>query len=540
MFKPSPQQQVFFDWIVSGEGSCVVEAVAGSGKTTTLIHGLSLMRGQVYFGAYNKAIAEEIKSRTASIEGPDITVSTFHAAGFKAWTRVAGRGVRVDEKKVRNIFRTVAEGRDELFGLENCVCRVVGLAKQAGVGPLVDDSDETFTNLIDHFDVEIPDAHGTGAVIALVRDILQKSVALDREVIDFDDMIYSPLVHDVRMWQHDWVLVDEAQDTNNTRRALARKMLKKNGRLVAVGDPHQAIYGFTGADSDSLDLIREMFGAVTLPLSVTYRCPKAVVRHAQKYVGHITADVTAPEGEVVRGDMEQLTVIAQPGDAVLCRFNAPLVQTVYQFIGKGIPAKIEGREIGEGLKKLALKWKTKSLSVFEDRLADYVDRELEKLSKKERNTQARALQDKADCLAVLIQRVRSLNPDAQLTDLVFEIENLFADTTSGERRQVVTFSTIHKSKGREWTNVVWLETGPSKWAKKDWEKGQEVNLSYVATTRAKTRLCLVPYVDQKKSEAPAPAKKEADIPGSRLNPGKRGCKMPRIRIPGITPPQTRN
>ena len=55
----------------------------------------------------------------------------------------------------------------------------------------------------------------------------------------------------------------------------------------------------------------------------------------------------------------------------------------------------------------------------------------------------------------------------------------------------VVLSSIHKAKGREWNRVYWLQTGPSKWARKEWELQQETNLCYVATTRAKSALYLV-------------------------------------------------
>jgi len=62
-FQPSPQQADFFNWIKTGKGSCILEAVAGAGKTTTLIEALKLMQGRIFFGAYNKKIAEEIQAR---------------------------------------------------------------------------------------------------------------------------------------------------------------------------------------------------------------------------------------------------------------------------------------------------------------------------------------------------------------------------------------------------------------------------------------------------------------------------------------------
>lgn len=94
--------------------------------------------------------------------------------------------------------------------------------------------------------------------------------------IDFDDMVYLPLVFKLRLFPQDWVLIDEAQDTNPTRRALAARMLKPGGRVIAVGDPRQAIYGFTGADNDALEQIAAQFSCKRMPLTVSYRCPQAV------------------------------------------------------------------------------------------------------------------------------------------------------------------------------------------------------------------------------------------------------------------------
>jgi ATP-dependent DNA helicase UvrD/PcrA len=48
----------------------------------------------------------------------------------------------------------------------------------------------------------------------------------------------------------DRVVVDEAQDMNACQLELAEGVCK--GGLVAVGDSHQAIFGFAGADSGSL------------------------------------------------------------------------------------------------------------------------------------------------------------------------------------------------------------------------------------------------------------------------------------------------
>lgn len=490
----SPQQAAFYNWVRTGSGSCVLVAVAGAGKTSTIINSLSMMSGDVFFGAYNKAIAEELKARVPSSSAANIDVSTMHAVGFRFWRRVAPR-VTIDQDKCRKIFRAASDVHTHYKQLESPVLKLVSLAKQAGLGVLKSANNGAFAGLVDHHDIECPEfvidgqvrRNGTDLVIGLAKKTLARSTETDHDVIDYDDMIFAPLFHNAKVWEHDWVLIDEAQDTNATRRALALRMLKRGGRLVAVGDPHQAIYGFTGADSDALNLIRDAVGAVEMPLTTTFRCPTSVVQVAQQWVAHIHAAATAPAGLVIKGELDKLSDLVKPGDAVLCRFTAPLITNVYALIAKGIPAKVEGREIGAGLKALATRWKTESLTTLQTYLDTLLETESAKLRAKEKESKAVALEDKVRCLGVLIRRAKEKDPKASVPALLAEIDGLFGDQV----RDCVVFSTIHKAKGREWNRVVWIQTGPSPWARKEWERQQEANLCYVAVTRSKNELVLV-------------------------------------------------
>jgi superfamily I DNA/RNA helicase len=484
-FQPSPQQQVFFNWITNDTGSCLVEAVAGSGKTTTLIEGLKLMSGSIFFGAYNKKISEEIQAKAPDISS--LKISTMHAAGFGIW-RMAAKGVQVDQDKCQKIFRDLVPEKD--WDLQSAVLQLVSLAKQSAFGALFTPSHSHWTNLIDHFSVDCLDQEEKA--IEWAKTILSASIKMDTESIDFDDMILAPLIHKCRCKQYDWVLIDEAQDTNAARRALALMMLKRGGRLVAVGDPHQAIYGFTGADSDALDLIAKAVSAKRIPLTVSYRCPKSVTELARTWVNHIESHPSAPEGKVFKtAKHDDLFDLVMPGDAVLCRFNAPTIQIAYQLIFKGIPARIEGRDIGKNLKALARRWKVKSPSVFLDRLTDWEQKETTKLRMRQKESLAAAVEDKVHCLQVLVSRVLSLDPECKdiVSALCGEIDSLFGDNVGGAH---VLLSSIHKSKGREWSRVFWIQTPTPKWCRKDWEFSTEVNLSYVAATRAKSELYLVP------------------------------------------------
>jgi DNA helicase-2/ATP-dependent DNA helicase PcrA len=499
-FTPSPQQEVFFSWIQNESGSAVLRAVAGAGKTTTLIKALEMMPGKIFFGAYNKKIADEISSKATAKDG--LEISTMHSAGFK-FLRKAFKNTKVNGDKCRDIFRNASSKFPEYKPFESSVLKLVSLAKQTGLGILKDmNNKQEWLDIIQHFDIEVfsgSDDDCGNLISSLAKKTLERSIQMDPEVIDFDDMIFSPLYHNVKITGYDWVLIDEAQDTNGTRRALALKMLKKNGRLVAVGDERQAIYSFQGADSNSLDLISDAVNAVSIPLTTTFRCPKAVVKYAQNWVSHIQAADTAPEGIVRSADIKNLTSLAKPGDAILCRFNAPLIENVYRFIAEGIPAKVEGREIGNGLKVLARRYKAKTFAALTEKLNAYLEREIAKFIAAEQESKVTSLKDKMECLNVIIGRAYQKNPNS--TDPVQlicdEVDSIFTENGSDK---VVLFSSVHKSKGREWMTVIWLQTGPSPYAKQDWELLAEDNLCYVAASRSMNELILVDVPKKKKAE----------------------------------------
>jgi superfamily I DNA/RNA helicase len=94
----SEQQQTIIDWVERGSGSAFVEAVAGAGKTTTLIEATKRMRGNVALCAFNKKIADEINERVKPLNLRGVKAGTFHSFGFGAWRNVAPR-VRVDDQR---------------------------------------------------------------------------------------------------------------------------------------------------------------------------------------------------------------------------------------------------------------------------------------------------------------------------------------------------------------------------------------------------------------------------------------------------------
>lgn len=306
-FVPSPQQASVLEWTSNGRGSAIVVAVAGAGKTTTLVELLKRTRGSVAFCAYNKKIANEIDARVQPLGlGNRVRCGTFHSFGYgalrRAFPHVGNRDAIDPRARANSVLSFLEIDREEEEPLATAVLKAIGFAKQRAIGLLHDYDDlRAWFDLVEHFGIEETLPEDGSCPIATVIEKARLGLRWSAEnftTIDFEDMIWLPLVRHLQMWQNDWILVDEAQDTNPARRALARMMLRPSGRAVFVGDPKQAIYGFTGADGDALDIIRKEFCATELPLTVTYRCPKLVVAEAQRWVRHIQAHQSAPEGKV--------------------------------------------------------------------------------------------------------------------------------------------------------------------------------------------------------------------------------------------------
>ncbi len=103
-FVPSHYQQDIFDWVETGRGNGVVNAVAGSGKTTTLVQAARRVDTDAVFLAFNKHIADELGRKLA---GTRMTASTIHSVGFRAVNEACGqrRRVTVDDRKYAKLIR---------------------------------------------------------------------------------------------------------------------------------------------------------------------------------------------------------------------------------------------------------------------------------------------------------------------------------------------------------------------------------------------------------------------------------------------------
>lgn len=500
-YTPSRYQQAIYDYIEHESGNLVVEAAAGSGKTTTLVKCVTLIPAnkRILLCAFNKDIVEELKKKTSDLE--NVSVMTLHGLGLRMLTNnypgihPVPNGFKYDSY-IKNNLRELSS-LDTRRLSRSMYCRYVdNIKKYVDYGRYYMCQTERDLDFIeDRYDIET------------VRD--EKSIALEvmewgkteLEDIDFVDMIWFPHVLNLQPHglQFDYIMVDECQDMNKAERELILKCRKMGTRLVSVGDSNQMLYSFAGGDPDSFNALKSIPNTKCLPLSISYRCPKNVVDFAKKLVPSIEAnEANTNEGKVLYNvSLDDV----MPGDMVLCRNNAPLIQVYNEFLKLGKKAFIRGKDIGSNLKNLVKSTKQEKINLDcrEDglfvRLYDDLFVTRNKLMEKLSIDAASAMKSPIiDAKLDMIKALEVLSEGLNTTDeLIAKIDEIFPKRDKSEG---IALSTVHKAKGLEANNVfvVCRSLMPSKSAKKDWEVQQEHNLMYVAYTRAKNMLC---FVDEK-------------------------------------------
>lgn len=493
----SPEQLAIWQALLKGTRHVIVEAVAGSGKTFTIVEAAKQIDTKYSVGlvAFNKHIAEELRRKMPKLQYPHVECMTYHSLGFRA-LRMFKRGVDVQQYKVLDILddmRLPGVRRSDEKTVKYRVKAMVGYCKSAGHKPDVDR--DTLERIADRYDVDFEGY--AEAVYELTPKVLQRCVD-ELGTVDYDDQVWLPMVLNLPVPRYDVLCVDEYQDTGFTQQWLA---IQSARRLCAIGDPNQAIYAFRGADSRGFDRLREKLGqgVDTLPLTRTRRCPKSHVVFAQHIVPQIQALDDAPEGVVrVSPDVDTAVSEMRPGDLVVCRVNAELVGVAYKLLRRGVRALVRGRDLGEGLRRLvedSVEDAAKSLGSTPDKVSvrDVVQFAGEETIKQVGKFNAmpngrgemRAMnaQDRYECLCTLASSAGSVR------ELQDTIAKLFETADgAGDQALQVTLGTVHRTKGLEGNRVFILrpELIPHPMCRKEEDKQGERNLAYVAVTRAKS------------------------------------------------------
>lgn len=473
---PTPEQATIIDAARQTSDNLIILALAGAAKTTTLELICRTVTGiPILSLAFNKRIADEMTKRLPS----HVECRTMNSLGHRVWGAAIGKRLSLDTQKMSTILKNLIDAlprdaKTEAYDDFADTLKWLRYAKRdgwvprawGGTGKAIVEDFETFAAQYD----EIPSPQQKELITSAMNASIEAAYA---GAIDFDDQIYMPVIFGGSWPRFPLVLVDEAQDLSPLNHAMLEKLVSR--RIIAVGDPWQSIYGFRGAVANGMAALRERFDMKELPLSVTFRVPRAGVERAHFRAPHMRAPEWAKEGRIeVLNEWSEADV--PDGAAIICRNNAPLFSCALRLLADGRNIKLVGMDIGPQLLRTMRKLGPETLTNFDLAINQWIATELKRARRPD------IVYEKADCLRVLTQG------RATLKEAILYAEDLF------KRDGPIQLLSGHKAKGLEWETVLHLDPWriPSPRAREGTEEyEQELNVRYVIETRFKEELFLV-------------------------------------------------
>ncbi|MDD4269472.1 MAG: 3'-5' exonuclease [Pirellulales bacterium] len=274
------------------EGPLLILAGPGSGKTRVVTHRIAWLLehgvapARILALTFTNKAAEEMRSRVERlVPGHSVWVSTYHRFAARLLRRHAGL-VGLEENYTiydadmagRALRRAIERARIDpaMFNLDQIRSRISWLKSQ-------------FT-LPD--DYEPRPGYPLGEVVRRVYPAYQALLA-QSNAVDFDDLLLHaatilrdcPEIRRSLDERHQFVLVDEYQDTNRAQYIIARALSIDYPNLAVTGDPDQSIYGWRGAHVGNILEFENDYPQVrVVRLEQNYRSTKSILRAADELI----------------------------------------------------------------------------------------------------------------------------------------------------------------------------------------------------------------------------------------------------------------
>ncbi len=461
---PTAEQQAAVDAFGSG-GTLVVEAGAGTGKTSTLrMLAESRPNKKGLYVAFNKAIQLEAeRTFPRSVECRTAHSLAYQTHGSPIRHRL--NGPRVTSREAASILRapTVALGDN----LTLCPAAVATMALRT-VDRFCRSADEEITAR--HFQppatAPAADLGGLAAtVVAVARRAWDDLCRPDGRLKPSHDVY-------LKLWQlsHptlacDYILFDEAQDADP---AVADVVVHQDAQLVAVGDSAQSIFSWRGAT----DFLAQVDAAQRVQLTQSWRFGPAVAAEANLWLDVLAAPLRLTGAPGRRSALEPVDT----PDVVLCRTNGGCVSEVMVAHDQGTPvALVGGGDDMVALAQAATRLQAGQPAGHPELVGFSCWSDVQHYAEHDHG---------GSDLAVAVKLIDRHGPDA----IVAAIRACVCEPDAE-----LTVSTAHKAKGREWdTVVVGSDFHPPKPDPATGQPGpiprDEAMLAYVTVTRAMTRL----------------------------------------------------
>ena len=273
------------------DGSILILAGAGSGKTRTITYRIAHMIENVGISPYsilavtftNKA-AKEMRERVEDLVG-DVakacTISTFHSFGMRLLRMYASEvGYNpnftiYDTDDQKRIVKAILKGQNISFN-------GVKLTERDIVSIISKIKEEIKT--LDEYSV-------MNKQIIEVYDKYNRAL-LESNAMDFSDILLNtykllqkPEILEKVQNKYKYIMIDEYQDTNNLQYKIIDLIARKSSNLCVVGDENQSIYGFRGANIlNILNFETNYNNAKIVKLEENYRSTTTILDAANELI----------------------------------------------------------------------------------------------------------------------------------------------------------------------------------------------------------------------------------------------------------------
>lgn len=483
--------------ILATNSNLVINAVAGSGKTTTLIAYAKSRpsNSKILYLAFNKTVKTEAMQKFAAAGISNVRVETAHSLAYDHIIRQSTYQVVQGYKSYEwcNLLGIKTGDRHTDFIIANHVSRFISYfcnskalrVQELDYATTMSDTKaaafvKNFYALIERFTREALGKMDKGEM-ALTHDFYLKKFQLGQPSL-----------------RYDYILFDEGQDASA---AMLDVFLQQPATKIIVGDIHQQIYGWRYA-VNSLQ-------QVDFPvhhLSNSFRFNDEVALVANKILDW-KKHLQQPPAVKINGVANPSGVTATK--AVLGRTNLALLLNAISRWQQGQVKKLyfEGNinsytfaDDGASLYDILNLHNGKTAGIKDKLIAEMKDmKELEDyIGKTEDNS-----------LAIIVEIVKEFGN--KLPSLISELKTNHT-TVKGEADMI--FSTVHRCKGMEYDEVSLLndfiteeklkkyidQYGGSKINEAAKNRlSEEVNVLYVAATRAKNKLIIPPGINPLRS-----------------------------------------
>lgn len=469
--RPTPEQDAAMAAFASGQ-HLVLQAGAGSGKTSTLEMLAHRTRRRGRYIAFNKSIVVEARRRFPSL----VDCSTGHSMAFR---KIGHRyQARLDAPRMSGakLAALINVRNEERIGERMISPGALCFTAQDTVKRYCYSADQLITRAHVPWTRGIREQHDHDQLVDLVLPLAElmwrdlQNPEQGRIRFQHDHYVKLWALDEPRIYA-DYLMLDEAQDTNPVLEKVVNAQ-RRHSQLILVGDSAQAIYGWRGARD-----VMTGFEGTTLPLSRSFRFGDAIADEANRWLTlagqdlRITGTPTIPSSLTT---LEHLT-------AILCRTNGGAISEILSLLAAGRRVALNGRV--DQLKQLT----DAARALKESRRTDQVDLRL--------FTTWGEVQDYVEH----DPDGRDLQPFVDVIDEfgVDTIEQALSQLTHESAAEIVV-STAHKSKGREWSSVRiaddFVEPEDPDLFHCEGSPGPidpgEARLAYVAVTRAQHRLDL--------------------------------------------------